>query len=155
MRNQWVHTSAFINMEFNNRNLFQITPDTRPLPPLSCVLSISLDGLKSSTFTTSAPYILTVAPVSFSNTHIPFPYIATYSLLTSLTMSSLNLTVYTDLPDLIWQPACHHRKQEERDYSWPLSTALVWKSGTENGIQPPKLEKRHKNQLWSLKKKKK
>lgn len=96
MRNQWVHTSAFINMEFNNRNLFQITPDTRPLPPLSCVLSISLDGLKSSTFTTSAPYILTVAPVSFSNTHIPFPYIATYSLLTSLTMSSLNLTVYTD-----------------------------------------------------------
>lgn len=151
MRNQWVHTSAFINMEFNNRNLFQITPDTRPLPPLSCVLSISLDGLKSSTFTTSAPYILTVAPVSFSNTHIPFPYIATYSLLTSLTMSSLNLTVYTDS----CLTSSDTRKQEERDYSWPLSTALVWKSGTENGIQPPKLEKRHKNQLWSLKKKKK
>lgn len=51
---------------------------------------------KFSTFTTSAPYILTVAPVSFSNTHSFSLYRQLLPPHYSLTMSSLNLTVYRD-----------------------------------------------------------
>lgn len=84
MRNQWVHTSAFINMEFNNRNLFQITPDTRP-PASPFLCAVHFFGWFPSSLP-SLPLLLTSSllhPSPFQ-THILFPYTASYSLLTTV-----------------------------------------------------------------------
>lgn len=97
MRNQWVHTSAFINMEFNNRNLFQITPDTRP-PASPFLCAVHFFGWFQVLY---LHYLCSLHPhcctrLLLKHTHFFSLYRHLLPPHYSLTMSSLNLTVYRD-----------------------------------------------------------